>query len=102
MEKGWKKKMKDDLNVSKRPARTLSKYLNDYLIFKNGEEIEFFAEDGVGYTSSLVEAGVFTIQEVQYFNAKILDRDVFLSRKEIKRDYLAISILTLLKISLRK
>ncbi len=88
---------KEELNTSKQPERTLGKYLGDYLIFRRtGSEIQdFFAEDGTGYTENPAEAGIFTVQEVEYFNAEIIDYEDLLLKKQ-KKDYAAISVVTLL------
>lgn len=86
--KGLLKKEED----AKQPLRTLGKFIGDYLIFKNSKEIEFFAEDGYGYTKKASEAGIFTLQEVEHFNAELIDYKEFLNRKDLKKEYLAISV----------
>ena len=84
-------------NTSCPPLRTLGKYVGDYyLIIKNGQEVEYFAEDGYGYTKNPSEAGIFTLQDVEHFNADIVGASGFLNREKNKHDYLAISVLAFL------
>ena len=79
------------------PLRTLGKYVGDYyLIIKNGEKVEYFAEDGYGYTKNPSEAGIFTLQQVKHFNADVVGAGGFINRKKDKHDYLAISVLAFL------
>ncbi len=84
---------KGDPEFSTQPLRTLGKYMGDYLIVRNSNEVEFFAEDGHGYTKNASEAGIFTIEEVEHFNAVVIGHADFQKRKELKKEYLAISIL---------
>lgn len=47
----------------------------DYIIFRIGynNKIEYFAEYGIGYTSSLAEAGEFNTTGIEYYNAYIVN-----------------------------
>lgn len=62
----------------------------DYIIFRIGynNEIEYFAEDGMGYTSSLAEAGSFNTAGIKYFNAYIV-KTFAEALKDKQHDYYA-------------
>lgn len=88
---------KEDQDVSKQTSRTLgSKFIGIFLTLRNGNgrEVEFFAEDGFGYTYNPSEAGLFNLEQVEHFNASIMPYAEFLKNKqEIKHNkYIALSL----------
>lgn len=77
--------------------RIVAKFSEQYVIVNNARENDiYYCEDGYGYTDNILEAGYFTLNEVNAFSAKIVNAKNYATEKK-KGICLAISISNLLE-----
>lgn len=76
--------------------RIIANFSEQYVILNNARENDiYYCEDGYGYTDNILEAGYFTLNEVNAFSAKIVDAKNYAAEKK-KGRCVAISISNLL------